>query len=233
MLITSRRVNCPNCGVPQEVSMYETVNVTAEPAFKDQIFRRALNHTECPHCQSEILSELLYYDRSRNFMISLRPDGDRTGEELSRRKVRLIVEDMTLRIVHQYDDLIEKIRIFENKLDDCLIEFLKLTLWPKIASRKKARLPGNEIRLIGMTWPHLLFQLTLDGRRKEILLPYEDYLKCGPCVAPAKREICRGSWIVVDRRFISENVSEKSFAEGEKIGEKRLSISSIRRRLFA
>lgn len=194
--------------MPREIAVHECVNVTADPQLKEKVLRREVNSVRCPHCLEDTLaSGFRYHDRPQRFMIWLRPDGGRDGgEDVTERKVRLNLEEMDLRIVHDYDSLIEKVRIFDNKLDDCLVEFLKLALWSSITGKSVNRFTGNRIRLIGLSWPLLRFEARIDSRRRMITCPYDEYLRHGADVAAAKGLIRTGEWVVVDRDFILENV---------------------------
>lgn len=214
----SRQINCPECGAAQEATLLESVNVTVEPALKEKVFQGTVNAVPCLHCGREIrpVANLLYHDRNQNFMIWLRPDGARTGEEMSRRLVQLNMTEKILRIVHDEAALLEKIRIFDNKLDDAIIEFLKFRLWPDISRRRSASYTGREIRFAGFKWPLLSFDVHDGGGAKNFTFPYEEYVKCAPSVVPARSRITRGAWWVVDWDFLTASGLATEEAQPEK-----------------
>lgn len=68
-------------------------------------------------------------------MVWLRLDNALEGE--------LPVRHRTLRIVHTYEALMEKIHIFDTELDDCFFELLKFMIWPQFSGKNPEQYRGE------------------------------------------------------------------------------------------
>jgi hypothetical protein len=94
---------------------------------------RTIQAATCTHCgeKFQCQSELLYHDMDRKFMIALVrevPGVPHFVHPLTTEFAKQL-PDYTLRFVTSYNQLIEKITIFEADLIDWVIEALKLVLW--------------------------------------------------------------------------------------------------------
>lgn len=90
------RFDCPDCGYPMELS-YSFL------------------------CQDSAIRQYIYLSREE-------PDGNRGFQEIARRAGTLAkgnTSDAVLRVVYTADELNEKLRIFENGLDDRIVEVCK------------------------------------------------------------------------------------------------------------
>lgn len=182
------------------IQLYQTVNVSIDPALKERVLNRSINCAKCPKCDQEIEvgANLLYHDMKKELMVWLRVDKARDGD--------FPVQRRTLRIVHDYSTLIEKIRIFDTEIDDCLLEFLKFMLWPQTSGKNLEEYRGDEIRFIGMRQAaqgeSLFFQLTSTDGVKHFSFPKSEAIKIAPTVAKARAAASSGSWRIVDRDFV-------------------------------
>jgi hypothetical protein len=123
-----RRLRCL-CGHEQEVTLYGSVNVTLEPALKDELLRGELNAMTCDGCgqTSRVPVPLLYHDMARKLMVNLVADaaeGRSLAEAL--RASSTSCPGYTLRIVATLDELLDKVAVFDAGLDDRLVEVVKL-----------------------------------------------------------------------------------------------------------
>jgi len=195
-LITSHSVDCPCCGAGVSVPLYESVNVSLEPALKERVLKRTLNCADCPTCGETVAVEadLLYHDMQKQLMVWLRLD--------KLRECQLPLQHHTLRIVHSYDALIEKVLIYETSLDDCVIELLKYILWPDASGRKPEEYRGDEIRFTGEEGGDLSFLLFAPEGTKGFSFPKSEVPELAPLVAKARANAPAGSWHVVDRDFL-------------------------------
>lgn len=121
-------------------------------AVKDETYFRV----RCSGCGTEgdFLMNLLYADRERGFLVALQPDA-----EMPAPPVTGIWQ--VLRLVHDGEDLADKVRALESPLDDRLIAVAEYLLYRKI----RAALPAGSV--MGMT----VFHMGEAG--PEILLPME------------------------------------------------------------
>lgn len=147
---------CPQCGKEEMVMRPTVLEADADPknaqAVKDETYFRV----RCSGCGTEgdFLMNLLYADRERGFLVALQPD------------VKMPAPPVTgtwraLRLVHDGEDLADKVRALESPLDDRLIAVAEYLLYRKI----RAALPAGSA--MGMT----VFHMGEAG--PEILLPME------------------------------------------------------------
>ncbi len=138
MSINSKeQIKCPSCGTIQEMTVWQSITAEDSTDLKEDLLKGKVNMFRCTECGATALfpEPILYTDSSRNLMISFSPTND--AEE----KVRLFegikktsresgelneLEDYNLRFTTAYNELLEKILIFDNGLDDKTIEVLKL-----------------------------------------------------------------------------------------------------------
>jgi hypothetical protein len=96
---------------------------------------RTLQSAKCTNCHEEFqfLADLLYHDMDRHFMISIVRDAPGKPYLVHPLNIKIAKQmpAYTLRFVTSYNQLIEKIKIFEAGLNDWAIETLKLALWYK------------------------------------------------------------------------------------------------------
>ena len=73
-LCKTEKVDCPSCGHAQEVAIWGSVNVTADPHLKRAILSGEINGFECPACrfQCRVECDMLYHDMKRRLAIWLR-----------------------------------------------------------------------------------------------------------------------------------------------------------------
>ncbi len=121
-------LTCDVCGTVQDITAYDSVNVTLNPELKQKLLDGELSKFVCRTCNwsTGIVYPVLYHDMKQKFMIWLRP-GTAQPETTSLPLGPLIAE-YTLRLVESRNDLVEKVLLFDEGLDDRAFEFLKLSL---------------------------------------------------------------------------------------------------------
>ena len=123
--IFKSNVTCPHCKNKFFVNLIRSVNVNAAPDLKKKILSgRFFNHT-CPICGENlnIQHPLLYMDYQKKIIISY-CQADSFNNEVN--ALNQFSKDFTRRIVLSDEDLMEKIRIFDENLDDRVIELAKM-----------------------------------------------------------------------------------------------------------
>jgi predicted RNA-binding Zn-ribbon protein involved in translation (DUF1610 family) len=139
---------CPNCGEEHEVWVWSSVNVDLDPEQRARIIDSEFFVFTCPDCGNRAGFEytFLYHDMKHGFMIyfisaSSEEEFDRDlqnneGFELellgAKEGFAVFAERYRHRIVSSKYDLIEKISIFENSLDDRVIEVMKFFCMAKL-----------------------------------------------------------------------------------------------------
>lgn len=150
------RWTCPQCGKEEMVMRPTVLEADADPksaqAVKDETYFRV----RCSGCGTEgdFLMNLLYADRERGFLVALQPDAEMPAPPVTGTW-------QALRLVHDGEDLADKVRALESPLDDRLIAVAEYLLYRKI----RAALPAGSV--MGMT----IFHMGEAG--PEILLPME------------------------------------------------------------
>ncbi|UUC45444.1 CpXC domain-containing protein [Flavobacterium cerinum] len=151
------RQNCPHCDSEQELNYYQSVNVTLNPELKREVLLGKLNRSTCTNCQKEIniISGFLYHDMTQKIMLELALADDETvdqkeQESKNRMMDELIEKGYIYRKVKEYSRLVEKIYIFDNQLNDLVIE--------QAAVRMKAILDESSKEVAGIE-PNLDFKV--------------------------------------------------------------------------
>jgi hypothetical protein len=124
-------VTCPVCKHVFSVGFWLSVNVTLDPWFREKVRSGEIRDHVCPRCSQTLTvnTDLLYHDMTRKFMISYHVVADGRTPSMSADflgKSGAIFPDYRLRFVVSWNQLREKIAIFEVGLDDMIIEFIKL-----------------------------------------------------------------------------------------------------------
>ncbi len=175
------QITCSECKHKFETRFYDSVNVTQDPSLKDDLLNRSLNKAFCPQCKAELTipSALLYHDMDNKLWLQTTWEEEQKWVEAEtaykdvlksyateyRRLAPAfasIEKKMKVRVVFGYDQLREKVLIFEAKLDDRIIEFLKF-----------ASLPWDPIRKLvnkGVAM-EILFERIEDGKMGFVCLP--------------------------------------------------------------
>jgi hypothetical protein len=144
------QVECPACGSEQSVTIWRTVNVTLDPRLRTQLMDGSLSRFECTQCshQTSIDHPLLYHDMQHGFMIFQLNRED--GTQLLMEGIRSLtaapgaeelfgsaMADYRMRVVASRNELIEKIYVFEDGLDDRMIEMVKSCIWFQIRQQSR------------------------------------------------------------------------------------------------
>lgn len=122
-LSTTINENCPHCNSIQEIEYYQTVNITVDPELKDKVLSGKLNSKICTNCHNEIniFSGLLYHDMENRLIFEIK-----VTDDIDNGKEKVINDfkesGYIYRQVYSYPELVEKITIFDHKLNDEVIE---------------------------------------------------------------------------------------------------------------
>lgn len=115
-------IDCPLCGAAIPFSSYQSVNVTNDPELKDRLLQRQLNRYRCRNCgrEGEVIHDCLYHDMKSKTLIWLKlpDDGMNLAIDSSANVFIGLTEDYRFRLVGSLDELIEKVKIFDDGYDD-------------------------------------------------------------------------------------------------------------------
>lgn len=140
--------NCPHCKTEQDVTYYQSVNVTLQPDLKDKVMSGKLNTNICTNCNKEIdiVSGLLYHDMINKLMIELSFADENDEDEDGKAELMqsLIKQGYIYRKVSEYGRLIEKITIFDNQLNDLVVQNISNKMKEILDSSSKEFSEGHQ-----------------------------------------------------------------------------------------
>lgn len=134
-----QNVKCPKCGQMSEVTVWNSITVSDSVDLKQDLLSGKINMFRCPSCSYSALmpTPMLYHDENKKLMISFSPCNDEVlkhqlfdnVQKSSKESGELEkLEGYNLRFVADYNELLEKILIFDNEMNDKTIEVLKLMI---------------------------------------------------------------------------------------------------------
>ncbi|OHD59391.1 MAG: hypothetical protein A2014_06525 [Spirochaetes bacterium GWF1_49_6] len=202
-------VTCPECGNEFSANIWLSVNSSVSPDLKAKLMSGDLNLYKCPKCECrfEPDSELVYHDPDKKFLIRYIPlwDGNlpaiENGDEILRR--------YTLRIVTSRNMLIEKIKIFDDGLDDRVIESIKL--YYLYGTRKIDLIPEDRIlyleRDMGEDSEIVFLIQEGDFEPDKVRVPYKNYVGIADEVGGYFSGVSEGKWGNIGRDFATAVLS--------------------------
>ena len=134
----TKEVTCPACQEKSQAKLWTSVNVTLEPDLRDAVLNESLFLWTCPKCgQQSLLSyPCLYHDMTNRFMVYLVPGAKQESLTDSQAEDRYPeLNGISKRLAVDFNQMKEKILIFENGLDDRAVELTKLAM-TKVAFKK-------------------------------------------------------------------------------------------------
>ena len=139
---------CPACGHVQEFTAWASIDPATDPALRVALLDGKLEMLGCAACQvaTRVAFDTLYHDSRRGFMIWLCHQSERLEPPDPR-----VPATYRFRIVRSVPSLVEKIRIFEDQIDDRLIELFKVNLWSSLTP--KQREPDGRLYYAGALLP--------------------------------------------------------------------------------
>lgn len=132
---------CPRCKHPMDVQLYDSINVKVAPELKEKLMLNQVNAVTCQKCELgfRVDKPLLYSDPSRQMLIYWIPtceDAYDEGEEEFGSWVREMssvlpegVRAPDVHLVFTRIELVERIFMLENKLDERIIEYIKYLIY--------------------------------------------------------------------------------------------------------
>ena len=151
MSINSKQsVKCPECGQMSDVTVWNSITVSDSGDLKKDLLSGKVNMFRCASCGHTALmpTPMLYHDEGRRLMISFSPTNDpvlkqqlfenvQNSSRSSGELEKLI--GYNLRFVTDYNELLEKILIFDNGLNDKAVEVIKLMVLSQDVDKSEQR----------------------------------------------------------------------------------------------
>lgn len=168
-MANSRSVNvaCPNCSKESTFIIWQNVSSIEDPMLKKQILDGTLFDFKCPYCEYSVALhyDLLFNMADRGVMLHLINDEEQAknvpamieAQEASLpREAQESAKKYIHRIVPDILSLREKAIIFENDLDDRVIELMKVVYCGQFEEQK------------GITVQHIFFSANGDNWQFEL-----------------------------------------------------------------
>ena len=141
-----KKISCPKCNHDNEVKIFKTVNATTDPQFREKLLAGQLFNFCCENCgyEATLRYPMLYNDMKNRFMVYYIPEieSERISDESLEAEYSEL-GDVTRRIVGSFNELKEKIHIFESGLDDRAIEIAKIALNDVVTKRTGESVTGG------------------------------------------------------------------------------------------
>lgn len=208
----STELICPNCTAAGSKEIQKRICIRDHMGSRQNIMSGAFFEWECPGCLERffIKNPFLYNDSEHQFMVYYIPDFEERAHKiptLIRTKKEYDTDASTLRVAANYVDFVEKIRILEAKLDDRVVETVKL-LYSKLTLQETDEpvysmvfeLKGEEL--------DLHFAVFLENKDFEVVIPCAVYEKTRSNFAHLFDGEAVNEFIVVDQQWVSERLSE-------------------------
>ncbi len=138
----SRNVNyrCPYCGREIEVEIYDSITADEDADLRDRCVSGDLFRVSCPHCKREFMLQypLVYIDKAHRFVLFLCEE-DRIPGVVKNLASTLAKAGYKMRRTPTLIEFAEKIQIFEDGVDDRLVELAKYDSLIEFIDNKKGR----------------------------------------------------------------------------------------------
>ncbi|MBI9021180.1 MAG: CpXC domain-containing protein [Verrucomicrobia bacterium] len=140
-------IHCPQCGHPQNVDLYDSINVAQEPALRTALLENRLNRVQCEACEANFRVDkpVLYHDADRNILIHWMPDNACSREDIldefdsAMEELRAALPDdmepPRVRLVFDRVELVELMFMIEAGMEERVVEYIKYTIHMQNMSR--------------------------------------------------------------------------------------------------
>lgn len=142
---------CPQCQHEQDVRLSDKLDANARPDLKERLLDNTFNRIDCEDCGFSFRADMpvLYTDLEKGIIIHWIPLHNQTLAEMqkefgdSQEEIRKELPEGTpvprLQLVLSRVELIERIFLLEQELDERLIEYVKYFIYQNNSSRVPAR----------------------------------------------------------------------------------------------
>lgn len=186
-------ISCPDCAYVEETNIWDLINVKDDADLKEEVLLKKLQSFYCSNCQAHYVLEksflyldpdkklLLYYcpNLKEMFQLGMLKEVFTLPKEIEKEfpeQVQHLLkkEDWTFRLCLEYNDLIEKVHLFDHALFDDVLEVLKLALRSRLAEEEKFT---EKVYFLSGDAEKFVFQVAyLEGEWESIELPTSMYM---------------------------------------------------------
>jgi hypothetical protein len=205
------RVKCPACGQPGSFTLWESVNVTADPVLKERFMSGDLNTFRCAGCQNEtqVWYPMLYHDMDLLLMVWFMPGGETPPPvpELLTEVTGDNAETYRFRLVRSPNELKEKVFLADAGLDDRVVELMK---WLVRQNDHGESLRAEDILLFaeieeGKSGRQIVFVVMSGAEQFTSGLPFSLYSELADTAEPHLETLYpgEGPWLNVHERHLA------------------------------
>lgn len=213
----SFQLNC-SCGHEFEATLWDAIDVAEERDLKQKLVSGHINQICCEKCKkrSYVEKDLVYHDMDQKLWIQMFPKADRPkwseleDDHKEALKNNSLIRRYNFRLTFGRDELLEKIRIFDNQLDDRIIELLKLKIVEQDENLKQMTDPEITFLEYISEKGELHFKLTSHEKNifQTLVVPFEHYEEIEETKehierkTPQTKLVCQGIYINVNKTRI-------------------------------
>ena len=128
---------CPYCGKEFAMTVQDSVNASQDPDLRDRCLSGDIFKQTCPHCQADFMAmtPIVYSDPEHRFVLWL---SDKELPEAVKKQADVLVKaGYRLRRCLDIQEFTEKIQIFEDGVDDVLVEIAKYDSFIEFIDNRK------------------------------------------------------------------------------------------------
>ncbi len=209
--------SCARCASVSKQRLWDSVNVTLEPALRERALSGDLFRMTCPSCGDGVHAQYdcLYHDMKQTFMIQLTHVDrvEQVSAALAEAAKQMTMRDKyRMRIVTSFHDMLEKVLVFEAGLNDGVVELIKVLMPAQEEALRDAMLRFQAVTEEG----ELAFAIVRPGGKQQYaVLPrglYDDLAKEAFQEMFAFADV-RGSWLRVDAdavvKYVGRSVDQR------------------------
>jgi len=209
-LPTETTIECPSCGAEQKHTFWQSVNVTLDPELKEKLLDRTLMTFRCQKCgeSAEVHHDLMYHDMEQNLMVFW---GEQVPEVPSQAGIDSAFSSMqatyAFRHVGSFNELMDKVLIWDAGLDDRAVEIFKVLLLQNLEESQRGDRPDlffSEISSDSDAEAEMRFVLLSESETLDVSVPFEEVFRsfeAEMCRDLPAAESERGKWLRVDRDY--------------------------------
>lgn len=136
------KISCPKCGAEVDIALWRSINTMLDPEMKEKVRTGEIFIFNCPKCggNTNLVYPLLYHQMEDEIMIYLvSPEEVNKTVEMFQGPISPINDGLTkhmddmektykYRVVSSINQFKEKLMILDDKLDDRIVEIMKVVL---------------------------------------------------------------------------------------------------------
>ncbi len=195
-------VQCPVCLNEETITIWDVVDAVSDPDLRERLLRKTLQTFECRICgtSTPLAEPLMYEDEISRLRIESRPDlPDRPAllARLAELQTWPPQPGWMLRLTANTNDLIEKIHLHDNSLDDRAMALVKLAVLNNPTEGQSIA----QVYFVGLRAEELLLMVGMkDGDWYQLYLPLTAYENAVRLLGDQLAETAEG-WQLIDRTY--------------------------------